>query len=117
MEGPLGLVEGEAVERDLVPGGGEGAVAEVFEGAVEMGEVAAPASADVEVLAVEIGVGVEGGVAGVGVLADDDDAAGVAGELHGLGDGLGRAGGFDDHVGAASGGVVADPFETVGGTR
>ena len=59
--------------------------------------------------AVDVPVRVDRDVARVGVLADDDVAAGVAQHLEALGDGRGIAGGLDDDVGAAAARAVADP--------
>ena len=89
VEGFVGLVEGEALELEMRPRLGARGVGDDLGGAVEVGVVGAPAGAEVEVFAVEVEVGVEGGFAVVGVLADDDDAARVAGVAHGLDDGRG----------------------------
>ena len=114
LEGLVGLGEAVAVEFDVGPGFGALGVGHDLHAAVEMGEVGAPASADVEVFCVEVEVGVEGDVAVVGVLADDDDGSGVAGVAHGLHDGDGCAGGFDGDVGAPAGGVLEDPIASGG---
>ena len=63
--------------------------------------------------AVDVPVRVDRHVAGVGVLADDDVAAGVAQHLQPLGHRRGIARGLDDDVGAAAARAVAHPGDAI----
>ncbi len=73
----------------------------------EMGAGEGPGADDVQ-LAVDDLVGVDEGVAGVGVLADDQVRAAAAGQGEALGDGGGHSGALDDEVGPGAAGGGAD---------
>jgi hypothetical protein len=87
------------------------------DGTVEVREVAAPAPTHVEVLAIQVGVRVERDVAVIGVLPDDDDAAGVARAAHRRDDGGRCAGRFEDDVGTAATTARPHPFDLLGSGR
>src|SRR3712207_1512667 len=75
-----------------------------------MGEVRAPAAADVQVLPVQFEVRVEGDFAVVRVLPYDADAARVARVAHRLHDGDWRSRGLDGHVSPAPFGLFEHPL-------
>ena len=87
------------------------------EGAEEVARLAAPAAADLEVLAVDLPVRVDLAVADVGVVPGDDVAPADAREIQSLGDGRGGAGGFDHDVRAFAVGRVEHGLAPAVGRR
>src|SRR5262249_57592097 len=92
--GEAGRLRGDQAEGDLtVP-------LEHREGAEEMARLAAPAAHDLQVLAVDLTVGVDRAVADVGVVPRDDVAPAHTEQFEPFRDGGGRARRLDDDVSA-----------------
>lgn len=82
---------------------------EQAQGFIDVAGFKGPAAVDGELFAGD-DVGVEGDVAGVGVLAEDEVLAAVAGEFYAFVHGGGVADAFDDEIGAEAAGVAEDEF-------
>ena len=73
--------------------------------------LAAPATANLETLAVDVLVRVDGARTNIGVVPGDDVAAAVANERYAFLYGPSRTGGFDDDIDALAAGALADRLQ------
>src|SRR5579871_5049080 len=79
-----------------------------LDGFVGMGKIGAPAATDLQVLFVDVEMGVQSDVAIVSVLTDDDIASGVPNQFAAFRYCPRVAAGFDHNVGTTSTGSVAN---------